>query len=141
MIEITPSLHIRNEDLEFRYKRASGPGGQHVNRTDSAVELRFDVEHCVALDVALRSRLRQIARGRISREGILVIHAQRFRSQERNREDAVARLVELLRTAGERPTARVATRPTRASRERRLAGKKALGQRKSTRGRFRGPTD
>jgi ribosome-associated protein len=141
MIEVTPALHIPEEDVEFRYKRASGPGGQHVNRTDSAVELRFQVDACAALTPAVRERLRRIARKRISGEGVLIIHAQRFRSQDRNREDALARLAELLREASQPPAPRIPTRPTRASRERRLSDKKALGARKQTRGRMRNPTE
>jgi ribosome-associated protein len=141
MIEVAPTLQIPDEDVEFRYKRASGPGGQHVNRTDSAVELRFQVDACAALTPAVRDRLRRIARKRISGEGVLIIHAQRFRSQDRNREDALARLAELLREASQPPAPRIATRPTRASRERRLAGKKVRGQRKQGRGRIRRPPD
>jgi ribosome-associated protein len=141
MIEISPEFRLPEEDLEFRYKRAGGPGGQHVNKTDSAVELRFDLNATGALRPGVRERLQRLARRRISREGILIIHAQRFRSQERNREDAIARLVELLREASEPPVKRIATRPTRASRERRLTSKKQLGERKRGRGRMRQPDD
>ena len=141
MIDISPGLRLPEEDLEFRYKRASGPGGQHVNKTDSAVELRFDLNATHALQPEVRERLQRLARRRISREGILIIHAQRFRSQERNREDAIARLAELLREASERPVRRIATRPTRASRERRLTSKKQIGERKRGRGRLRQTDD
>jgi ribosome-associated protein len=141
MIEVTPTLQIPDEDVEFRYKRASGPGGQHVNRTDSAVELRFQVDACAALTPAVRERLRHIARKRISGEGVLIIHAQRFRSQDRNREDALARLAELLREASQPPVPRIPTRPTRASHERRLSDKKAQGARKQARGRVRQPAE
>lgn len=134
MIEVTPTLQLSEDDLEFRFKRASGPGGQHVNKTDTAVELRFTVDGASDLPPAVRERLRRLARKRISREGTLIIHAQRFRSQERNREDAIARLVELLQEASHAPTPRIATRPTRGSRERRLTGKKRMGERKRGRG-------
>jgi len=141
MIEISPTLQLPDEAVEFRYKRSTGPGGQHVNRTDSAVELRFRLESATNLPPPVLERLRRLARRRISREGILIIHAQRFRSQDRNREDAIARLAELLQEAMRPPVPRIATRPTRASRERRLAGKKRLGDRKRGRGRLRQPED
>ncbi len=141
MIEIGPGLRIPEEAIEFRYKRASGPGGQHVNRTESAVELRLNLEIPGVLSPPALERLRRIARRRISREGVLIIHAQRFRSQERNREDALARLADLLQEAAQPPTQRVPTRPTRASRERRLAQKKRLGERKRGRGKLRTPED
>ena len=106
LIEIAPGFVIPEEELEFRYKRASGPGGQHVNKTDTAVELRFPVDTCTTLPPEVRDRLRRIARKRISGEGVLIIHAQRFRSQERNREDAIARLAELLQEASRPPAPR-----------------------------------
>ncbi|MFO8153125.1 alternative ribosome rescue aminoacyl-tRNA hydrolase ArfB [Thioalkalivibrio sp.] len=140
MIEIGAGLRIPEEALEFRYKRATGPGGQHVNRTESAVELRLRLETPGLLPPPMLERLRRIARRRISREGVLIIHAQRFRSQERNREDALARLADLLQEAAQPRAPRIATRPTRASRERRLARKKRLGERKRGRGRLR-PTE
>jgi ribosome-associated protein len=141
MIEISPTLRLPDNALEFRYKRAMGPGGQHVNRTDSAVELRFRLEDATNLPPPVLDRLRLLARRRISSQGILIIHAQRFRSQERNREDAIGRLAELLQEAMHPPVPRIATRPTRASRERRLTGKKRLGKRKRGRGRMRQPED
>lgn len=140
MIELGPALRIPEEALEFRYKRSTGPGGQHVNRTESAVELRLSLESA-ALPLPVLERLRRIARRRISQEDVLIIHAQRFRSQERNREDALARLADLLQGAMRPPAPRIATRPTRASRERRLAQKKRLGERKRGRGRLRPPED
>lgn len=141
MIEIGPGLRIPEEAIEFRYKRASGPGGQHVNRTESAVELRLNLDTPELLPPPMLERLRRIARRRISRENVLIIHAQRFRSQERNREDALARLADLLQQAVQPPAKRVPTRPTRASRERRLAAKKRLGERKRGRGKLRTPED
>ena len=130
---LPPGVALTTDDLEFRYKRASGPGGQHVNRTDSAVELRFPVATAGVMPQPVRERLQRIARKRISREGVLIIHAQRFRSQERNREDAVERLVELLHQASVRPSVRIPTRPSTATRERRLQNKHRQAQRKRER--------
>lgn len=141
MVDMGPGLRIPEEAIEFRYKRSAGPGGQHVNRTDSAVELRFRLDACSSLPAPVLERLRQLARRRISREGVLIIHAQRFRSQDRNRDDAIGRLGELLQEARRPPVPRVATQPTRASRERRLAGKRQLAERKRGRGRIRRPED
>lgn len=141
MIEISPNWKLPEEALEFRFKRSTGPGGQHVNKTDSAVELRLDLDACEGLSAAVLERLRRLARKRISGQGVLIIHAQRFRSQERNRDDALARLVGLLREAEHPPAPRIPTRPTRASKERRLAGKKARGERKQGRGRMRNPSN
>jgi ribosome-associated protein len=141
MIKISPALELPEDAIEFRYKRSMGPGGQHVNRTESAVELRFRLDRASDLPLAVLERLRQLARGRISQEGILIIHAQRFRSQEQNRADALARLADLLQEAMRPPVPRIATRPTRASRERRLSAKKHLGERKRDRGRLRQPEE
>lgn len=130
---LPPGVGLTTDDLEFRYKRASGPGGQHVNRTDSAVELRFPVTTAGVMPQPVRERLQRIARKRISREGVLIIHAQRFRSQERNREDALERLAALLQQASVRPVVRIPTRPSAATRERRLENKHRQAQRKRER--------
>jgi ribosome-associated protein len=124
MIRITPHISIDERELEERFIRASGPGGQNVNKLSSAVQLRFDVRHSPSLSDDVRVRLERLAGRRLTREGVLVIVAQRHRTQERNRADALERLVELIQRAAVAPVPRRATRPTRASRERRIETKK-----------------
>jgi ribosome-associated protein len=123
MIHITPAIALDESEIEEHYIRSGGPGGQNVNKVATAVQLRFDANASPALDEALRRRLATLAGRRMTKEGVIVITAERFRSRERNREDALARLVELIRRAAIRPKARRATRPTAGSRERRLASK------------------
>lgn len=126
-MRITPSLVIPDSELVERFMRADGPGGQHVNRTESAVELRFDVMHSPSLPDALRARILARRDRRLTDAGELVIQARRFRDQARNRDDARARLVQVIRGVLVPAHKRVATRPTRASKERRLTGKKRRG--------------
>lgn len=134
MIEVTDALRIDEAELEFRAARASGPGGQHVNKTSTAVELRFDVEASPSLPDDVKARLIKLAGSRMTLEGVLVIFAQTHRSQEMNRQDAIGRLVALIQKAAEAPKPRKRTRPTRASKERRLASKSRRSEVKSMRG-------
>jgi ribosome-associated protein len=123
MIRITPDIALDEREIDEHYIRASGPGGQNVNKVATAVQLRFDASASPALDAGLRRRLAVLAGRRMTKDGVVVITADRFRTRERNREDALVRLVDLIRRAAVRPKARRATRPTAGSRERRLAGK------------------
>jgi ribosome-associated protein len=123
MILIAPGLSIDEREIEERFIRASGPGGQNVNKVSSAVQLRFDAAHSPNLSPGVRARLARLAGRRLNQEGILVITAQRHRTQARNRDDAMGRLIELLRAAATPPVVRRPTRPTAASRHRRLANK------------------
>jgi ribosome-associated protein len=132
MVRITREIAIDENDVEISFIRASGPGGQNVNKLSTAAQLRFDTRRLtLAPDVAVR--LASLAGQRMTRDGVIVIHAQRFRTQERNRADAIDRLIELLRKAATRPTPRRATRPTLASKKRRLEGKKHRGDVKARR--------
>jgi ribosome-associated protein len=124
MIRITDRIQLDESELEERFVRASGPGGQNVNKLSSAVQLRFDVRHSPSLPPDVRLRLERLAGRRLTREGVIVIMAQQYRTQERNRQDAQDRLIELIREASVAPTPRRPTKPTRGSRERRLATKK-----------------
>ncbi|CAD5259286.1 conserved hypothetical protein [Bosea sp. 62] len=137
MIQVTPSIAIDDSEIEESFVRASGPGGQNVNKVSTAVELRFDARRSASLpnDVALR--LMKLAGSRLTQDGVIVIMAQEHRSQSRNREEALARLVELIRQAEVRPKVRRVTKPTKASKERRLASKEKRSSVKSTRGKPR----
>ena len=135
MLTISRTLALPETELVERFLRADGPGGQHVNRTESAVELRFDVARSPSLPEPLRARLLARRDRRLTDEGVLVIQARRFRDQGRNRDDARERLVEIVRGALTVPKQRVAMKPTRASKERRLAGKQQRGKLKQTRSR------
>jgi len=121
---ITPSIAIDEDELVETFVLASGPGGQNVNKVASAVELRFDVAASSSLPEIVRQRLMRLAGQRLTKDGVLVLHGRRFRMQERNRADVRARLVELVRRAAAVPKPRRPTKPTRASKERRLEGKK-----------------
>lgn len=135
MLIITPTLSLPESELVERFLRADGPGGQHVNRTESAVELRFDVIHSPSLPEPLRERLLARRDRRLTAEGVLVIQGRRFRDQARNRDDVRERLVEIIRAVLLPPKRRVATKPTRASKERRLDGKQQRGKIKQARSR------
>lgn len=127
MIRVNDRIRIPEAELEEHFVRSSGPGGQNVNKVATAVELRFDLRRSPSLPPAVRSRLARLAGRRLTREGVLVIRAERFRTQEQNRADARERLTALVRQAAEPPKYRVKTRPTKASKERRLKAKAKRG--------------
>jgi ribosome-associated protein len=134
VIEITPSIGIGEDEIEVRHARASGPGGQHVNKTSTAIELRFNARHSPSLPEDVRERLEKLAGSRLTLDGVIVLFAQGSRSQEMNRQEAVNRLIDLIRQASERPKARKKTRPTYSSKLKRLAGKSNRSGVKALRG-------
>jgi ribosome-associated protein len=133
MIQVTPHIAIDEREIEESFVRASGPGGQNVNKLSTAVQLRFDVRHSPSLAPDVAERLERLAGSRLTRDGVLVIIAQRHRTQARNREDALDRLIDLIRRAATPPVKRRPTKPTKASRERRIEGKKRRADVKKSR--------
>ena len=133
MIRIDHRISIDERELEEQFIRASGPGGQNVNKLATAVQLRFDVRHSPSLPAQVRTRLERLAGRRLTRDGVLVISAQRHRTQERNRQDALERLIALIQRAAVAPVPRRPTKPTAGARERRLQSKKHRGSIKDLR--------
>jgi ribosome-associated protein len=135
MIEITDTIAVSEEELSFSFIHASGPGGQNVNKLNTAAQLRFDVRRSPSLAPDVAARLERAAGARLSNDGVIVITAKRFRTQERNRADAIARLSALIARAAVAPTPRRRTRPSTADKEQRLRAKARRSERKSLRAR------
>lgn len=138
MIQITPSISISETEIEEAFIRASGPGGQKVNKTESAVQLRFNARTSSSLSNAVFLRLKPLAGRRMTKDGVIVITANQYRTQEQNRHDAMDRLIALIREAAAPPRHRVATRPSKGQKQRRLDSKRRQSDLKKTRGRVRG---
>ena len=128
MIQITPTLALDENDIQIAFVQSSGPGGQNVNKVATAVQLRFDVAHSPSLPLEVRERLIVLAGKNITKDGWLVIDARRYRTQERNRQDALDRLVDWVRAATIEPKRRRPTRPSRATKQRRLESKRRRGE-------------
>ncbi len=135
MIKITPSLALQDDEIEERFIRSPGPGGQKVNKTESAVQLRFDARHSSTLSNAIYLRLKTLAGRRMTKDGILVLTANQYRTQEQNRKDAQARLIALITEAATPPKFRRATKPSGAARQKRMDGKQKRATLKRERGR------
>lgn len=133
MIYVTKNISLDENEIHEDFVRASGPGGQNVNKVSTAVQLRFDVKHSSSLPEEVRHRLMKIAGHRLTADGVLIIDSRRFRHQERNRQDALNRLKDLIRKAAYKPKKRIKTQPTLASKQKRLESKRRHSQKKQLR--------
>ncbi len=133
MITVTKTISLDESEISMHFVRSSGPGGQNVNKVATAVQLRFDVGNSPSLPGDVRTRLIRLAGRRLTQDGILIIEARQYRTQEQNREDALERLKELIRAAARKPKPRKKTKPTKASQERRIESKKQRGEIKKAR--------
>ena len=133
MIEVTPSVKIEDSEIQYDFIRASGPGGQNVNKVASSVQLRFDIRNSPSLEPDVKERLIKLAASRMTNEGILIIEAKRYRTQEQNRFDATQRLITLIQKALEKPKVRRATGPSLTAKAARVGDKKKRGEIKKTR--------
>ncbi len=135
MIEITPTLSLRDEDVAISFTKSSGPGGQNVNKVETAVQLRFNARRCRALSNTIYLRLVPIAGSRLTKDGVIVILANSYRTQERNKADAIERLADLIRQATHTPKTRRATKPSKSAKAKRVVTKKQRSTTKKMRGR------